>query len=222
MRIRWTKLAAVGGLALIGACTQPGAKPPAAPPTAVVSVLRSAPEFAACAWQEVKGAKLAIQAFACGPEQGGQHIEADDSLPGFQLVYAGPPTERRPVVRTFAKLADAPLEAILPAIRAASPGPHTATCAFAPAQPTPVEPAPAAMADPVAPPPVVAAPPTPPARTATAAPRRPAVEAETPTPITPPPLAAPPIVLAPAPPAPAAAVPPPTDPDVPMITRLPQ
>ncbi|MDP2009229.1 MAG: hypothetical protein Q8K11_03530 [Phenylobacterium sp.] len=134
MRIRWTKLAAVGGLALMGACTQPAAEPPAAPPTAVVSVLRSAPEFAACAWQEVKGAKLAIQAFACGPEQGGQHIEADDSLPGFQLVYDGPPTERRPVVRTFAKPADAPLEAILPAIRAASPGPHAATCAFAPAQ----------------------------------------------------------------------------------------
>lgn len=92
----------------------------------------------------------------------------------------------------------------------------------APAQPTPVKPAPAALAEPVAPPPVVAAPPTPPARRATAAPRRPAVEAETPTPITPPPLAAPPIVLAPAPPAPAAAVPPPTDPDVPMVTRLPQ
>nr|QQZ50096.1 hypothetical protein JKL49_26365 [Phenylobacterium glaciei] len=62
----------------------------------------------------MKGGKLALQAFACGPEQGGVHIEADDGLPGFQLVYAGPPAERRPVIRTFAKAADAPLEAILP------------------------------------------------------------------------------------------------------------
>ncbi|MBP6546724.1 MAG: hypothetical protein KA220_08410 [Phenylobacterium sp.] len=135
MPIHRTRLAAgVGVLALMSACSpQPVAKaPPAA--EAPVSALRSAPEFAACTWQEVKGARLAMQAFACGPEQGGGHIEADDSLPGFQLVYAGPPVERRPVVRTFAKPADAPLEAILPAIRAASPGPHTATCAFAPAQ----------------------------------------------------------------------------------------
>ncbi|MES2725212.1 MAG: hypothetical protein V4656_18825 [Pseudomonadota bacterium] len=134
MRIHWTRLASVGGFALMGACTQPAAKPPAAPPAAAGSALRSAPEFAACAWQEVRGAKLAMQAFACGPEQGGQHIEADDGLPGFQLVHDGSPAERRPVVRTFAKPADAPLEAILPAIRAASPGPHSATCAFAPAQ----------------------------------------------------------------------------------------
>ena len=94
----------------------------------------------------------------------------------------------------------------------------------APAQPTPAEPAPAALAGPVATPPVVATSPAPPALTvrtpAATSPRRPAVEPLTP--ITPPPLAAPPIVLAPAPPAPAAAVPPPTDPEVPMITRLPQ
>lgn len=135
MRIHCTTLAAgVGVIALMSACApEPAAKaPPAA--EAPVSTLRSAPEFAACTWQEVKGARLAMQAFACGPEQGGGHIEADDGLPGFQLVYDGPPAERRPVVRTFAKPAAAPLEAILPAIRAASPGPHTATCTFAPAQ----------------------------------------------------------------------------------------
>lgn len=135
MRIHCTTLAAgVGAIALMSACApEPAAK---APPVAEapVSALRSAPEFAACTWQEVKGARLAMQAFACGPEQGGGHIEADDRLPGFQLVFDGPPAERRPVVRTFAKPAAAPLEAILPAIRAASPGPHTATCAFAPAQ----------------------------------------------------------------------------------------
>ncbi len=58
---------------------------------------------------------------------------------------------------------------------------------------------------------------------ATAAPqaRRMAPAAETPAAITPPPLAAPPIVIAPPAPAPAAAIPPPTDPEVPMTTRLP-
>ncbi|WP_340644795.1 hypothetical protein [Phenylobacterium sp.] len=123
------------GLALMSACAPQ--KPAATPAPAVearVSALKSAPEFAACVWQEVRGAKFAMQAFACGPEQGGGHIEADDDLPGFQLVYVGSPSERRPVVRIFAKPADAPLEAILPAIRAASPGLHTATCALAPAQ----------------------------------------------------------------------------------------
>ena len=94
----------------------------------------------------------------------------------------------------------------------------------APAQPTAAEPEPSALAEPVAAPPVVAAPAAPPAPTvrppAATSPRRPAVEPLTP--ITPPPLAAPPIVLAPAPAAPAAAVPPPTDPEAPMTTRLPQ
>ncbi|MBR7621701.1 hypothetical protein JKL49_20080 [Phenylobacterium sp. 20VBR1] len=138
MRIHETRLAGLCGLVLMSACSPraPAAKPAPAPVAEAmpVSALKSAPEFAACAWQEVKGGKLALQAFACGPEQGGVHIEADDGLPGFQLVYAGPPAERRPVIRTFAKAADAPLEAILPGVRAASPGAQTATCAFAPAQ----------------------------------------------------------------------------------------
>ncbi len=120
-------------LALLSGCgaQAPAAKAPPAP-AAPVSALRNAPEFAGCAWQEVKGARLAMQAFACGPDHGGVHIEADDSLPGFRLVYAG--GESRMVVRTFDKAAAAPLEAILPAVRAASPGPFTAACAFAPAQ----------------------------------------------------------------------------------------
>ena len=140
MRIHDTTLAGLCGLALMSACSPqaPAAKPAAAPAAAQaplpVSALKSAPEFAACVWQEVKGARLAMQAFACGPEQGGVHVEADESLPGFQLVYAGAPSERRAIVRTFAKAAEAPLDAILPAVRAASPGPQTATCAFAPAQ----------------------------------------------------------------------------------------
>jgi hypothetical protein len=94
----------------------------------------------------------------------------------------------------------------------------------APAQPTPAEPAPTALAGPVAAPPVAAASPAPPVRRPPTAPspRRPAVEAEPPAAITPPPLAAPPIAVAPPPPAPAAALPLPTDPEVPMVTRLPQ
>ncbi len=139
MRIHETRLAGLCGLVLMSACSPqtPAARTAAAPAAQAplpVSALKSAPEFAACVWQEVKGARLAMQAFACGTEQGGVHVEADESLPGFQLVYAGAPSERRAIVRTFAKAAEAPLDAILPAVRAASPGPQTATCAFAPAQ----------------------------------------------------------------------------------------
>lgn len=127
-------------LVLLGGCgpRPPAAESPAAPaapvsapPAAPVSALRNAPEFAGCAWREVRGARLTMQAFACGPDHGGVHVEADDGLPGFRLVDGS--GESRMVVRTFDKAADAPLAAILPAVRAASPGPYTAACAFAPA-----------------------------------------------------------------------------------------
>ncbi len=89
--------------------------------------------------------------------------------------------------------------------------------------PTAIQPpAPVVAAEPVA----EAPSPAPVLRTAKATaapqPRRIVPATETPAPITPPPLAAPPITVALPPPAPAASVPPPTDPKVPMSTRLPQ
>jgi hypothetical protein len=84
-----------------------------------------------CAWGEVKGATLSIWSYACGPESGHIHLVADDALPGFRR--AGDAPESTVAIRIFAKPADAPIEAILPAVQAASPGPSTAACAFAPA-----------------------------------------------------------------------------------------
>jgi hypothetical protein len=87
--------------------------------------------FAACTWGEVKGAKASIWSMACGPDAGDVRLEADDALPGFVLVSGvGATAMRHPAIRLFPKEAGAPLDAILPAVRAASPGPQTATCAF--------------------------------------------------------------------------------------------
>jgi hypothetical protein len=80
----------------------------------------------------VKGERFSIDAFACGPEFGRLHLEADDALPGFVLVQDGSDgAVRTPVIQFFDRPADAPLEAVLPAVRAAS-GPEAAACAFEP------------------------------------------------------------------------------------------
>ena len=75
--------------------------------------------------QEVKGATLSIQARACPNAR----LVADDKLPGFVLEQSGPDgTSRHVVIRTFVKFAPESIHAALPAIRKASPGPHTSTC----------------------------------------------------------------------------------------------
>ncbi len=90
--------------------------------------------FAACKLQEVKGATLSIKSYACGAEQGNVHLEADDTLPGFvEALDSSDGPMRLTKIRAFKKAADAPIEAVLAAVQAASPGPHTDTCAFAPA-----------------------------------------------------------------------------------------
>jgi len=127
-------LTCLSALALLAGC---GPKPDA-PPAAeaeIASPLRGAPEFAGCEWGVVKGSSLSIQSFACGPDHGGQRLVADNALPGFLLEFTGADeTVRRVAVRAFPKDAGAPVESILPAVRAASPGPYTARCVLAPAQ----------------------------------------------------------------------------------------
>jgi hypothetical protein len=86
--------------------------------------------FAGCTWREIKGASLSIWSFACGKTQDGAHLIADNKLPGFRLASTEPDT--RIAIEAFAKPADAPIAAILPAIRAASPGVNTATCTLVP------------------------------------------------------------------------------------------
>jgi hypothetical protein len=107
----------------------PPAPPPAPEAPAYVAERPNRPEFAACEWNEVRGAKLSIWSFACGPGHGGAHLEPDSSLPGFWMVVEG--GERYVAVRTFANPRGP--EGPMPAIRIASPGPDTATCTLVPA-----------------------------------------------------------------------------------------
>lgn len=89
--------------------------------------------FASCTWGEVKGAVASIWSFACGPGFGNVHLVADDAAPGFAIESGDPAAPgRNVVVRFFDKPAGAPIESILPAIRAASPGAGTAACVLTP------------------------------------------------------------------------------------------
>ncbi|ESQ87712.1 hypothetical protein ABAC460_18740 [Asticcacaulis sp. AC460] len=109
----------------------------AAPKTEAPKPSQAAAEtFTGCEWQEVKGKTLSIWSYACGPSFGGIRLVADDSLPGFSLKMDGESgsTVIQPVIRTFTKAADAPIESILPQIQTLSPGKDTATCALVLAQ----------------------------------------------------------------------------------------
>jgi hypothetical protein len=127
-------LVAVGGGGLLATTLlKPKTSPPpvvaAAPaPARYVAPRPNTPEFAACDWVEVRGAKLTIWSFACGTGQGDAHLEPDSGLPGYWLVTNG---TRYPAVRTFAN--EPGPDAALKAIRLASPGPATATCVLEPA-----------------------------------------------------------------------------------------
>ena len=112
----------------LSACSVKLASPPA-PSQAMLDTFRG------CTWHEVAGKTLSIWSFACGPDSSSIHLVADETLPGFALVSdageAG--MTYTPVIRTFAKTKDETIDAILPQIRKASPGPQTATCALIPA-----------------------------------------------------------------------------------------
>jgi hypothetical protein len=91
--------------------------------------------FANCTWGEVKGAVASIWSYACGAGYGNIRLVADDALPGFAIESTDPASPgRNPVIRFFDKPAGAPIESILPAIRAASPGPGTDACVLAAAR----------------------------------------------------------------------------------------
>jgi len=115
----------------LAACSP--AKPPPPPPVPEPSAA-ARQTFASCSWGEVKGATVSMWSYACGPEAGGISIVADDGLPGFLIESAATPDSTPTVVvRLFDKAADAPIESVLDAVRALSPGLNTPTCAFAPA-----------------------------------------------------------------------------------------
>ncbi len=106
----------------------PGPKPVVADPQPT-QVARDT--FKGCTWQKVSGAHLSIWSFACGPDFGGEHLIADNAIGGFDIASAN--DTPRMVIRTFDLPAGSAIDAILPAIRAASPGKDTATCALVPA-----------------------------------------------------------------------------------------
>ncbi len=128
------RIPALAALLFLAACDQAAPPPqPAAPAPGATSALRASPEFASCRWETVKGARFSIDAFACGPEFGRLHVEADDDLPGFVLVQDGAEGPvRSTAIQLFDRPAGAPFDAVLPAVRQAS-GPDAAACAFEPA-----------------------------------------------------------------------------------------
>lgn len=116
-----------GALALLifvlAACAP--SKPPAA--NATTPDAARAETFSSCTWGEVKSAGFSVWSYACPRDR----LVADAALPGFVREVETPEgVLRAPVIVLFAKAETAPLNAVLPAVRAASPGAATATCEF--------------------------------------------------------------------------------------------
>jgi hypothetical protein len=89
--------------------------------------------FVGCKLEDVKSSLLSIKSFNCGPEQGDVHLEADSKTSGFVEVLEGSEGPMRITkIRAFRKAADAPIDAILQDVRAASPGRNSETCVFTP------------------------------------------------------------------------------------------
>ncbi len=116
---------------VLAACQQPqpaATTPKAEAPKAVAPVANpeQAKSFPNCTWGEVKGGGVSIWAFTCPDDK----IVFDAALPGFKREMTGPNAASYPIVWLFTKAADAPVDAALPAIRAASKGAET--CVLAP------------------------------------------------------------------------------------------
>lgn len=90
--------------------------------------------FASCTWGEVVGATASVWSYACGAGYGNVRLVADDALPGFVIESTAADAPGRSVaIRFFDKPDGAPVDAILSAVRAASPGPGSAACVLTPA-----------------------------------------------------------------------------------------
>lgn len=115
--------------ALLAGCGAPKAEvkdTPAASAAAPVPNPTLQQTHADCQWGEVRAAGISMWRFTCANTD----IVADETLPGFvrESVFEDGTRFRSPVVQIFQKPADAPIEAILPALRAASPGDETSGC----------------------------------------------------------------------------------------------
>ncbi len=104
--------------ALLTACTPPAPIAEAPAPSESMQEM-----YADCDWGEVRGAGLSIWSYACA----NQRLVADAALPGFQREQrdeAGQ-VSLTPVIQIFTKPADAQIDAVIDAVRAASPGADT-------------------------------------------------------------------------------------------------
>jgi hypothetical protein len=116
-----------GALALVllvlTACAPPQS-PTAADPSPDAA---RADTFSDCVWGEVKSSGVSVWSFACPRDR----LVADPALPGFVREVETPEgVARAPVIVLFTKSETAPLNAVLPAVRAASPDAASATCEF--------------------------------------------------------------------------------------------
>jgi hypothetical protein len=86
--------------------------------------------FKDCTWGAVTGGGLTIDGFSCPTAK----LEGDESLPGIVRVdtAADGTTSRAVILQVFAKGADQPMDAVLDAVRKASPGAEE--CVFAEAE----------------------------------------------------------------------------------------
>jgi hypothetical protein len=116
------------GLLLLGlaACSSPAPEPEATAAAPMPDEYRAS-TFAECTWGEVQSDGVSIWSFACP----GDRLVADAALPGFSREVTMPEgvSSGRAIV-LFPKAETDPLNAVLPAVRAASPGAATATCEF--------------------------------------------------------------------------------------------
>lgn len=126
-------LLVVGGL--LGACSMPGAAPGKAPRE--VSSTHGPTQTADCQMVELAVDGLRLQAQDCRWRTGHWRVLAEPALPGLALWRDG--DRQATVLQVFAKAADAPVTAILPALRAGGHIPDDPDC-----QPVPVSPAQAA------------------------------------------------------------------------------
>lgn len=117
----------LGIVALVLTACMP--EPPEAPEASVEPQpdMTLAANFPNCTWGEVQSAGVSVWGYSCEDSR----LVADPALPGIALEFAsaeGP--VRSPLIVLFQKAETDPLDAVLPAVRAASPGSATATCAF--------------------------------------------------------------------------------------------
>lgn len=117
----------VSVIALLATACTPKSPAPEAPAEAAFAPSEPMKaEFGDCTWGEVTAAGLTINAFACPTRK----LVGDETLPGMvtEAVGVDGKITRSPTIQVFAKAADAPVDAVLAAVRAASPGAFTAEC----------------------------------------------------------------------------------------------